>query len=417
MKRFVVASLAIALVLTLLGPVANADEVTIRIAHWLGDAQHGAPLKRYMDAVQEAVAPYGIKIETVINNTVGYPDQVIMQTAAGIGPDIIFSQPYTYYQLQELLLDLTPYLERDPELNFDSFIPSIWSMFTYGGATKLLPVGVSPYLFFYNEQYFQEAGLTYPDESWTWQDDVPGAMSKLHKAASDGTVERYGLVLEDRLWTPFFSQGGEVLDDGGNPVPLNNPYVAELFEQIYRWYQDNMIPGPANHRPTFASGKGAMYGMMGTFAFPYFADYAEGVQWSFTLPPKGVAGLQIDENLNAWGINIYSQNKDAAWIVLKAMANVSGEITMETLGHFSPVRGKVDAATIAYMQERLGLSPNEVQLALEAVNYVRPRFRHPEAERITSTMEEAFREVAWRGGAAGPAFTNAYEQIRALVSK
>lgn len=416
MMRRHIKRLALCLLLvTFTSATALGEEVTIRIAHWLGDPIHGSGLEMLMDAVEERVAPYGIRVETVINDSLNFADRVVSQTLAGIGPDVIFGLPYSQFGVQALLMDLTPYLETDEELNYDSFMPVVWDMFTYNGGTKLLPVGVSPYLLFYNEHHFLESGVSYPDENWRWDTEVPDSLVKLRRTASDGAVTRHGLLLENRMWTLFFSQGGEVLDDTETRSTIANPAAIELFEQVYRWRQDDLIPQHANHRPTFSAGKGAMHGMMGTFAFPYYVEHAKDIDWSFALPPQGAAGLQIDENVNGWGISQYSKHPDAAWIVLKAMADVSGIVTMEALGHFSPVIGKTDADTVAYLEDRFGLSMPEIEIALNAINYVRPRFRHVEAEEITRIAQRAFLQVAWQGQAPGPAFESAAAQINALL--
>lgn len=415
LKRVVRITLLTVLLVGALHPMVTAEEVTIRIAHWLGDPIHGSGLEWLMNEVEKEVAKHGIRVETVINGTDGYADKVISQTMAGIGPDVIFGLPYTHFGIQQLLRDLTPYLQADPELNFDSFMPVVWDIFTYHGETKLLPVGVSPYLLFYNRQHFAQAGLPEPDASWTWLEDVPDALLKLHQVGDDGTVLRYGLVLENRLWSLFLSAGGEVLDETGTRSTLVNPNVADLLEEVHRWRRENLIPNHANHRPTFASGRGSMHAYMGTFAFPYYVEHAANIDWSFSLPPRGPAGIAIDENVNGWGISLYSQHPDEAWIVLKALANVTGDITMAALGHFSPVIGKTDSATIAYLEDEIGLTQREIETALEAINYVRPRFRHAKADEITPIVESTLSQIVWGGRPAIPMLTNASERIDAIL--
>ena len=408
---------AVALVLwTALPGGAAAGAVTIRIAHWLGGAVHGSSVAAMMEEVAAYLEPYDIEVETIISGTEDYDQKVVTQTAGGVGPDVIFALPYSNFVVQELLIDLTPYLERDPELNFQSFVPVVWDIFTYDGATKLLPVGVSPYLMFYNRQHFQEAGMPYPDPSWTWARDIPEALRKFHMTDGEGNVTRYGLLLENRPWTLFFSQGGEVFSpDGSRSVLHESAAAADLLAEVYRWQQERLIPSLANHRPTFANGLGAIHGVMGTFAFPFYQENAGQIDWSITLPPRGAAGLRIDENVNGWGINMHSKNPDEAWIVLKALATISGRATMEVLGHFSPIIGKTDEATVRFMEEAYGLTPEEVALALDAINYVRPRFRHPRAPEITSIAQGAFNAISRSGAAPGPTLEDASARIDAIL--
>src|SRR5690625_1603509 len=82
-------SILVVAALICLAPAAEGEEVTIRMAHWLGDPDHGSGLEMLMEAVEERIAPYGIKLETVVNSSSNYRDRVISQTIGGMGPDII----------------------------------------------------------------------------------------------------------------------------------------------------------------------------------------------------------------------------------------------------------------------------------------------------------------------------------------
>jgi len=417
MKRRIAGFVLLALVLSL-NASAGAANVTIKISHWLGGEAHGTDtgIGLLIETVRQEVAKYGIDVEVTISGG-DYNSQVITQTLGGVGPDVIFALPYSNMAIQEFLIDLTPYLSRDPELNFDSYNPVVWDIFTYDGATKLLPVGVAPYLLFYNADHFRESGMPFPDETWSWHEEIPDALRRMRRTDGQGNVTRYGLLLEDRLWTLYFSEGGDVLsEDGSRSLLAEAVSAGQFLETVYQWRQDNLIPAPANHRPTFASGLGSMHGVMGTFAFPFYVEQATQFDWSFTLPPLGSAGRSIDENVNGWGISSFSPHPDEAWIVLKALAQVSGALTMNALGHFSPIKGKIDADTIEYLQSAMGLTPAEIQTALDAINYVRPRFRHQEAADITRIVEAALRSIAWQGRPSGPALESAAEQIDAILA-
>ena len=68
----------------------------------------------------------------------------------------------------------------------------------------------------YNTELFDEAGLDYPDETWTWDDFRAAA-----KALTDADRNQYGTAYpvsgsEDtvwRFWPQLWQNGGDVLDD------------------------------------------------------------------------------------------------------------------------------------------------------------------------------------------------------------
>jgi sn-glycerol 3-phosphate transport system substrate-binding protein len=393
-------------------------ETVVRIAHWMGDPGYGGtPVTNLMEAVNAKVAPLGIKVETVISQVDGYRDKVLAQVLGGIGPDIIMELPNQYaLQSAGIFRDLTPYLSRDKEVNFNSFLPAVWGMYTYWGGTWLVPAGVSPYLLFYNPKYFQQAGLAIPNASWSWAKEVDQAIRKLRTVdPNTNTTQFYGLLLENRPWTLVFSNGGDIIGPDGTKAVLNSPAVVGITELVQGWRKEDLIPVQSgNYRPAFAQEKGAMHGVMGTFAFGFFAS--QPFEWSFTYVPDGAAGKSIDENTIGWGINKYSSNPDAAWEVLKAIVSVQGTIVMEVYNHFSPMKGKTDVETVRYMQQSFNLSKDEIDIALDSVNYVRPTLRHIKGAEITSIANSAIGNVIWQGRPPGPTLQDATDRINAILA-
>src|SRR5690606_35910713 len=95
--------------------------------------------------------------------------------------DILDVTNYRIGQLvtQGMLLDLTPYAERDLNLA-DYFAVSLdrgrwpypdgplWTLWTF----------MSPTLFYYNTDHFDQVGLPYPTDNWTYEDELDKAIRR-----------------------------------------------------------------------------------------------------------------------------------------------------------------------------------------------------------------------------------------------
>ncbi|HHW10614.1 MAG TPA: extracellular solute-binding protein [Firmicutes bacterium] len=388
-------------------------EVTIRLASW-GTSDF------LVDAAREAVAPYGIKIEFEKISSSSYLDKVVSSTLGGVGPDVIADLPYRFSLLTAgIITDLTPYLEKDPEVNFKSFYPAIWGMYTYAGGTWILPSVISPYLIFYNKQHLNSAGLAAPNENWRWTVELPEAANKLKVVQSDGKVTRYGLLLENRLYTPIFSAGGDILNAENNRAVIDSPAVANILKVFQEWRLKDLIPPLGDHRRNFAAEFGSIQAVLGTFGFNSYTNtsYANpAVEWGIAPAPLGEAGRSLDENTWGYSISAFTKHPDEAWIVAKALASLKGSLLLRD-GQLSPMIGKMDNSAVTAAMEMYRLSREEVLMAFQQVNYVRPSFRHIKGDEIKDIVNKAFSRIVNGGESVGTVLPAAQESINALLNE
>jgi multiple sugar transport system substrate-binding protein len=84
----------------------------------------------------------------------------------------------------------------------------------------------------YNKELFDQAGLAYPNENWTWDDFRTAA-----KALTDPERNVYGTAYpvsgsEDtvwRFWPQLWQNGGDILDESGQPA-FNSEAGVEVLE-------------------------------------------------------------------------------------------------------------------------------------------------------------------------------------------
>ncbi len=93
-------------------------------------------------------------------------------------------------------LDLTPYLEADPDLGPEDYFENFWiNWAAWGDKVVGLPLGVGANFVMYNKDVFDEAGVEYPTADWT-PDDFIAIASQI----ADEEQRRWG---GDRPRGPF----------------------------------------------------------------------------------------------------------------------------------------------------------------------------------------------------------------------
>ena len=102
---------------------------------------------------------------------------------------------YIQNQMQGVFLDLSPHVELDDSFNASDFYPGTFDLFSSQGKLWAIPAGINAYVMYYNRDLFDQNGLAYPTNGWTWDDLLTAAM-----LISDEDSDTYGYgVTEENL--------------------------------------------------------------------------------------------------------------------------------------------------------------------------------------------------------------------------
>jgi len=100
----------------------------------------------------------------------------------------LFNGDITDCSRDGVLLDLQPWVDADDIEAL--FHPSILQFARHGGRIAVMPLSATMKGIFYNKQWFQMAGLPYPEDGWTWEEFLETAL-KLQSANVTPGEERY----------------------------------------------------------------------------------------------------------------------------------------------------------------------------------------------------------------------------------
>lgn len=183
----------------------------------------------------------------------GYDER--MQTTLGAGqgaPDVALFWNANWYPQA---LDLTNYIENDPDIDPEMYLPGFWdTRVVFGEEIIGLPLGVGANFVMYNMDMFDAASVAYPEPDWT-PDDYIATVAAL----SDPAARVWG---GDRPRGPFRA----IWYNYGARLYSADSTTAESFlngaesVQAYQWLADlvatNGTPTPADLEVLGTEGTG-----------------------------------------------------------------------------------------------------------------------------------------------------------------
>ena len=223
-----------------------------------------APEKEYWEWVIadfEAANP-GIYVQ-YDDAAIGEPIETKLNTlfASGAGPDIIGHGILSVAARVELghYQAIDAYFEAWE--GRDDIMPSVLQNGVYGGRVYGLAYSVTPYVFAYRTDYFEQAGLDPASPPKTWEE--------LAEFARELTVVENGEIARSGFCFPMtggnlvefdvfvFGNGGRFMDADGNPT-LDGGEKLEALEFLSELLPDVNLPYSNNETNPFVKGLAAM---------------------------------------------------------------------------------------------------------------------------------------------------------------
>ncbi|MBP8950742.1 MAG: sugar ABC transporter substrate-binding protein [Armatimonadetes bacterium] len=182
--------------------------------------------------------------------------KIIVQTMAGIGPDVIDCynrmQLHTYYQAG-ILEDITDWAKEagtTPDVCWESARENMM----IEGRQYGFPTNPGPWVIFYNKDIFDKAGLPYPSGDWTWDEFVDVAKKLTLKEPGSRRNTTYGIMGYD-IMEAIWQNGGSLYNKDGTRCALDSPEAIEAAQ----WLMDlqfvhGCAPSPSEEEAMAAAG-------------------------------------------------------------------------------------------------------------------------------------------------------------------
>ena len=234
---------------------------------------------------------------------------------------------YIQNQIQGAFLDLSPHVELDKSFDASDFYQGTFDLFSSQGKLWAIPAGINAYVMYYNQDLFDQNGLAYPTNGWTWDDMLTVAM-----VISDEDSDTYGYgvtenYLDINAMILIHQHGGSLFNDLDSPTEMiyNSPLNIEAMQWYGDLYQRHKVaPTPGKAGTAYGYGDQALMRgiLMSKIAMwpGYFLERG-GFSWPVTWDKLnwGMVALPGDANTatsgfgDGYAIASTSENHEAAW--------------------------------------------------------------------------------------------------------
>ncbi len=280
------------------------------------------------------------KIELIPVN--GYLEKVVIAVVGGNPPDVAALDVTMISSMvgRKLLMPWDQYIHG---LDVDDFSKGAWSAGSYDGKIYALPYRSESSVYFYNKKMFDDVGLGYPREDWTYEDmlsfakniTVPGQKWGVGLGASLSDQPQVMYSFAPVLW----AFGGDFLDSDQSKVIINQANGVKAIQFWTDLYLKHKVApeGSINYSitkdivPMFGNNKVAM--MPGSssalLALKKYPDVKFDMQ---SYPGKVCRGGGESFAIPVGSVHPDEGRKFALWFV---QPKILGELTIRTPARLS----------------------------------------------------------------------------------
>lgn len=233
------------------------------------------------------------------------------------------------------IISLDDYLAGS-SIKTDDMIDAVSKLSEGLGGTYGLPWCAATELMYYNKDMFDEAGIDYPTNDWSY-DDFKSAAEKLTKKNGDST-DVYGFDLPNlqTWWAGVGGAGDQVYDPASGKMVIGDgakSFVSDCADMV----SNGVMPEPSSDTAdNFASGKAAM-SWQGSWVIGTYKDSLP-FNWDIaTIPTNKVKYNTLHTGF--YTINANSKNPDAAFKVIEYLMGEDGQtINSKASGNMSAIK-------------------------------------------------------------------------------
>ena len=328
MKKIVSLLLTLAVALSLAGTAFAEEPVTITYATFSASGAQEETLKKMVEVFEEKNPD--IKVDVQLTGYDDYFTKLATTVGGGNAPDVfeMNMENFLAYMLRGACADLTGLV--DPA----SYSEGTLSAVSSDGKLYAVPMSFSTCVLFYNKDLFDQAGVAYPTDEWTWA-DAQAAAEKI-KALGDDIWGYYQPITYNEFYKSIKGNGGSVLSEDYSQFTMNTPEnVAVLEAMIARVRGENHV-------------------------MPTKEELAGRGDWD--LFTEGKLGMIIT---GIWGFPTFAEKCTFDWdIVVEPGYKTPSTFFFANVNCVSPSSDKQEAA--AKFVDAMGSDPDIVQLRLDA---------------------------------------------------
>lgn len=300
------------------------------------------------------------------------------------------------------------------EIDVSNFPEQYLDSYTNNGKLYGIPKDFDTNGLWYNKKIFDEAGIAYPDDTWTWE--IWQSVAKKLTKADKGI---YGMATpvtwQGGYYETIYQNEGQPFTDDGKKSAFDQPATIEGVEFWHKFQEEgSAVPlemmANSSQSELLQSGKVAM-AIDGSYMTPVFFEEAYGKENLDVAPlPKGKVRATTSNAL-ANVMSAHTKHKEAAakWIAYLSTEEVNKKVA-ETGVVIPAYNGSQEAWVNAYPDK-------DIQVFVDAVEYAVPLPNNKNGMTAIAIETEIFNE-AWLGNMTVKEAAAKYvEQANVLLAK
>jgi multiple sugar transport system substrate-binding protein len=338
--------LAFIWIITLLSACGVTSQPPAQISFMVfGDPAERAAYQQLVDTFEQNNSQIDVNLIHIPSQS-DYRKRLGVDFVAGKPADVMLLnyRRYANFAAKGVLEPLGPYLEKSNRINESDFYPQAIEPFRWNGALMCIPQNLSSLVVYYNKNLFDQAGVAYPSDDWTWDDFLTTAKALTKDLDGDGVIDQHGFGTEPLLFrvAPFIWQnGGDLVDNPDAPtrLTLDTPEARQALQ----WFMDlrlthGVTPDAVQDRAElsesrFQNGRMAMY-LNSRRGVPTYREITT-FDWDVAPLPQGAQRAGI-LHADAYCMAGASAAKDAAWKFIEFANSVEGQTIIARSGRTVP---------------------------------------------------------------------------------
>lgn len=299
-----------------------------------------------LDIWKEAVGKFekqnpDIKVEIENVAYQAYWEKILTMIAGGESPDLVFmeSRRLPAFVIRNGITPMDELIKQDKDIKLNDFYAIALESCKMNGRLYGLPNDIAVVVLFYNKDMFDQEGVPYPKDGWTWDDFIKTGQLLTKDKNNNGTIDQYGIATY--AWKcAIWQNGGDLIDDPDNPKKstMNTPASREALQFCHDLVYKYKIAPPSTWwqsqqgHEMFTTQKIAMT-IEGHWMVPFFRK--SSINWDVvTLPKKK---KHAGENYGScFSIPAGSKHVREAWRLAKFLAGKEGQEIIVRSGFSTP---------------------------------------------------------------------------------
>jgi multiple sugar transport system substrate-binding protein len=298
----------------------EAGDISLKVGIWDRNQEQGIT-----EVLKNFTAETGIRAAVEITP---WDEYWTLLEAAATGetlPDVFWmhSNQARRYSANGMLMDLTDRIAQSSVADMAHFPDDLVELYVTNGRNYAIPKDLDTIALWYNKTFFDEAGLAYPDETWTW-DELKNAA----KSLTDPAKNRYGMDFRpndaQQGWgNEIYQNGGYIISDDKTKSGYDDPKTIEAMEYVLSFVKEGLSPplsitAENGGDALLQSGIVAM-AQFGSWMLSSFRenDYIRE-NCDMTILPSAVSGKRVSiYNGLGWAGSANTKNPEAVWKLLE----------------------------------------------------------------------------------------------------